>query len=471
MAMRGIKWPGRANLIISLVALHRGEWQGKRLLDNKEVPVITAYFEDSADAGEPKSLSANFNTVSTGTYFLGDGFMLTHEAAQKLIDIDSRNRDVLFPIINGQEINNDPEIQPGRSIIGNPPYLGGQALSGTYGYAFCNYAKWEYAPTGLSDLVVYFLRRIFSLLQPGGFTAFITTNSIKDGDVRKDGLDQIFVQGGTINMAVRGIKWPGQAKLIVSLVGLHKGKWVGKCKLDGKEVSTINTYFEDIEDKGEPKLLYESSSLIFQGSNLLGNGFIVSAFEARSFLEHYPEESQVIFPIMNGGELNNLPDTSAQRYAYYFQDWSLERSKNYPNALNHVISFVKPERDTHAEKAVRERWWLFKRPTPDLYRRIKTMNQCFIAAVVTKHLNFTAIPTDHLFTHKIYVFCTDRWDLFSCVQSSLHEVWARKYSGTLGQTLNYSPSLCFLISKILQQSNNRRRRLSFYSLKRVEPCR
>jgi DNA (cytosine-5)-methyltransferase 1 len=28
-----------------------------------------------------------------------------------------------------------------------------------------------------------------------------------------------------------------------------------------------------------------------------------------------------------------------------------------------------------------------------------------------------------------------------------------------------------LISKILQQSNNRRRRLSFYSLKRVEPCR
>jgi len=32
-------------------------------------------------------------------------------------------------------------------------------------------------------------------------------------------------------------------------------------------------------------------------------------------------------------------------------------------------------------------------------------------------------------------------------------------------------ALSFLISKILQQSNNRRRRLSFYSLKRVEPCR
>ena len=42
-------------------------------------------------------------------------------------------------------------------ILGNPPYLGGQALSGTYGHAFCEYVKWQYAPAGLSDLVAYFV--------------------------------------------------------------------------------------------------------------------------------------------------------------------------------------------------------------------------------------------------------------------------------------------------------------------------
>ena len=130
-------------------------------------------------------------------------------------------------------------------ILGNPPYLGGQALSGTYGHGFCEYVKWKYQPTGLSDLVVYFVRRIFDLLKPAGFTAFITTNSIKDGDVRKDGLDQIVSQGGQINMAVRGIKWPGRANLVVSLVGLHKGSWSGRCVLDGREVPTINAFFED----------------------------------------------------------------------------------------------------------------------------------------------------------------------------------------------------------------------------------
>ena len=131
-------------------------------------------------------------------------------------------------------------------ILGNPPYLGGTGLSGTYGYPFCHYVKWEYAPAGLSDLVVYFIRRIYCLLHAGGFTAFITTNSIKDGDVRQDGLEQIIAQGGEINMAVRGIKWPGRAHLVVSLVAVHHGQWRGKRVLDGLEVPIISPFFEQI---------------------------------------------------------------------------------------------------------------------------------------------------------------------------------------------------------------------------------
>src|ERR1035441_5984580 len=38
---------------------------------------------------------------------------------------------------------------------------------------------------------------------------------------------------------------------------------------------------------------------------------------------------------------------------------------------------------------------------------------------------------------------TERWDLYAVVQSTLHEVWARKYSGALETRLRYSPSDCF----------------------------
>ena len=47
-----------------------------------------------------------------------------------------------------------PEIMDGGGfdcILGNPPYLGGQKLSGTYGHAFCECMKWLYAP---QDLVI-----------------------------------------------------------------------------------------------------------------------------------------------------------------------------------------------------------------------------------------------------------------------------------------------------------------------------
>jgi hypothetical protein len=110
-------------------------------------------------------------------------------------------------------------------ILGNPPYLGGTNLSGTYGHEFCAWVRYEFAPTGLSDLVVFFLRRFLTLIRPTGFAAFITTNSIKDGDIRTDGLDQILAKGATITMAVRGIKWPGRANLVVSLLSIYGGPW------------------------------------------------------------------------------------------------------------------------------------------------------------------------------------------------------------------------------------------------------
>ena len=53
------------------------------------------------------------------------------------------------------------------------------------------------------------------------------------------------------------------------------------------------------------------------------------------------------------------------------------------------------------------------------------------------------MPTDIVFLNNCYVFTTYRWDLFTVVQSTLHEVWARKYSMSLEQRLQYSPSNCF----------------------------
>lgn len=329
-------------------------------------------------------------------------------------------------------------------IIGNPPYLGGTKLSGSYGHAFCEWVKWEFAPAGLSDLVVYFLRRIYDLLRPGGFVALITTNSIKDGDVRTDGLEHLLNQGGNLTFAVSGTRWPGVANLFVSLFSLHKGEWVNKPRmLDGRAVSFISAFFEDYADAGKPAELKDNEHKLFEGSKWTCDGFLVSHEQAAEIVRTDPLSAEVVLPIINGDEINSHPTQQPARAAVYFADWPLERAQRFPGAMDWLVQNVKEERERHAEEALRRKWWLFKRPTTELYRLIRPLRHCFAFSRHTKHFVLAAQPTNIIFTEALKVLATDRWSDFAVVHSTLHEVWARKYSGAIKKDLRYSPTDCF----------------------------
>ena len=333
-------------------------------------------------------------------------------------------------------------------ILGNPPYLGGQALSGTFGHAFCEWVKWQFAPAGLSELVVYFLRRSYRLIRDRGFLSIITTNSIIDGDNRRDGLREIIVSGGQINMAVRGVKWPGAANLVVSLLSVHKGKWTGSLLLDNKPVEQINSFFEANNELAEPESIVENKKKMFQGSIFLGDGFLLDHAEAK---EHCKAEnkdknkknSEVIMPMINGKELNNDPDQAPGRSIINFYDWTKEKAEEYEAPFAIVENKVKPVREKDNMKSRREKWWQFGSLASGLYNNIRDLDRCFVTSRVTKYMNFSAMPTNIVFLNNCYVFTTNRWDLFAVVQSTVHEVWARKYSMSLKQDLQYSPSDCF----------------------------
>ena len=333
-------------------------------------------------------------------------------------------------------------------ILGNPPYLGGQSLSRTFGHSFCACMKWMYTPAGLSELVVYFLRRIHELLRDDGFTAIITTNSIIDGNVRKDGLEQIVTAGAEINMAVRGVKWPGTANLVVSLLAIHKGEWSGPRMLDNQPTEMINVFFEDAATQENPKEIAENLHTMCQGSTFLGDGFLLSHEEADELIQRDYTCQDVIRKIINGRELNNEPNQAPGRSTIDFFDMSQMQAGKYSEPFSIVESLVKPIRlalddKTKANRNNRERWWQYAGVRVNLYNNIRHLPRCFVAARTTKHLNFSEMSTNYVFSDAIYVFTTARWDLFSVIQSTFHEIWARKYSGSLEQRLRYTPSQCF----------------------------
>lgn len=330
-------------------------------------------------------------------------------------------------------------------ILGNPPYLGGQALSGTFGESFCEWTRYVFAPAKGCDLVTFFLRRNYEIIKQGRFNAILTTNSIIDGKTREGGLDYILDKmEGSINFAVRSTRWPGTANVFVSLLGLVKSQWNGPRELDGKQVNYINSFFEDYKKIGDPYNLDQSKDQMFQGSIFLGDGFLLSYAERKKLVEADPKNDEIIFPVINGREANDDPHQRPSRCIINFFDWPEEKARKYKEPFNIIEQTVLPARLEQKDIGAKKNWWQYIRPRIELYRSISKLGQCFIVARTTKHLNFSKSTTDLVFTDALFVYVNDLFSKFAIVQSSIHNEWARKYSGSLKLDLRYSPSDCFV---------------------------
>jgi hypothetical protein len=66
-----------------------------------------------------------------------------------------------------------------------------------------------------------------------------------------------------------------------------------------------------------------------------------------------------------------------------------------------------------------------------------------IVARVTKYAAFVFVPKLQVYNEKLVVFPENKYEVFSILQSILHEAWVWQQSSTLGTGLNYAPSDCF----------------------------
>lgn len=328
-------------------------------------------------------------------------------------------------------------------VLGNPPFLGGQKLSGTFGDAYLECIKHLYAPIGAVDLVTYFFRRIFGIIRPGGFMSLIATNTIAQGKARECGLDIIVQQGGTINHAVKSTRWPGQAAVEVALVTLTKQPWKGKFYLGHKEVKTITPYLDDAETQGNPYPLKQNEGKSFQGSIVLGKGFILEPHEAEALIKKDPRNKDVLFPYLNGDDLNNNPDQSPSRWVINFFDWPEEKAKTYPDCYEIVERLVKPEREKLDEsknstnKNRKEKWWLYGSDAKTLYQTIAPLERVLVSCRVSKYVNHSFVKPDVVFDVATSIVTRFNFFEYALLQNSLHDCWAWKYASSLESRIRY----------------------------------
>ena len=403
------------------------------------------------------------------------------------------------------------------AIVGNPPFSGGQHLTGTLGTAYRNYLVNFVAngAKGSADLCAYFYLRAFSMLNGGGIFGLIACNTIAEGDTRQVGLERMVQQGGTIVAANPNMPWPGTAAVVISLVFFRKdctrkhvhqlekangvviqssqqdGHWHGVVYLNDEPTEMISPFLSQ-QEEWSPKMLKANANQSFQGSIILGLGFTMSEEEAKAFIEKDPQNAEVLFPYLNGEDLNSSPEQKASRWVINFFDWPLSRdaegsweqsdekrrkeylsnlhvpsdypgrvAEDFPDILDIVREKVKPERDklsgNQTNEGRRKRWFHYGRDAKALYHAIgrgsafaqhpkgwekdELTLQVINLSLVSKFLVFSLVDNSFVYSNTIGVISQRSY--FSILQSTIHEIWARKNASRLETRLRYTTADCF----------------------------
>jgi len=332
-------------------------------------------------------------------------------------------------------------------ILGNPPYLGGSRITGNFGEFYLNYLKQNYFPAGgLCDLVGYFFRRDFDIISDSGFMSLISTNTIAQGDTRNGSLQIIIEAGGTINYAVRSIKWPGIAAVDVTLISIFKGKWLKTVLLNDKVVNEITTFLDDSNSNANPFKIIVNADKSFTGSKVYGEGFVLSESEAQSLLLKNDSNKDVLFRFLSGDDFNKDYEQKTSRWVINFFDWEEEKCRRkYPECFELIERTVKKERLKLPESSkARKQWWIYERPRVELYKSLEVKKRAMVCAMASKHVCFGFKEKNIVFMQMVCVFALDRYSEFSFLSSSIHIEWAWRYSSTLGTgTITYSTSEAF----------------------------
>jgi hypothetical protein len=195
---------------------------------------------------------------------------------------------------------------------------------------------------------------------------------------------------------------------------------------------------------------------------LNGIGFVLAPDEAERMLDSDPKNADVLFPYLNGEDLNSDPEQQPRRFVINFWDWSEQRAREYALPYRRVLDRVKPHRDTinDAKKRVKERWWTYEAVAFDLYHRIGTghrferhpegwdpatgpMMRVLALTRVSKTLAFSFVPSGCVFSEQTVVFAIEDSAQFAILQSSIHAAFAWQHASRMKNDLRYSPTDAF----------------------------
>ena len=335
-------------------------------------------------------------------------------------------------------------------IMGNPPFLGYSTMGKEQSAEMLKVFEKAKGAGTLDYVAAWYKVATNYIINSSIKCAFVSTNSICQGQQVEPLWRPLFKQGLTINFAHRSFIWNSETKdmahVHVVIIGFSVEPDRVKLIFNNGEVieaTQINAYLFDapdvfIERRARP--ICAVPEMIAGGKPSDGVNLILTSEEKNEFLAKNPELECWIKPFSMGAEFIN----GKERYCFWFVGITPKELRELPQPVKARIAAVKEMRLASTKAATRKKAdtpWLFdevRPPKSDIYIAIPKVSSERREYIPIGFVDNGMIPGDKLF----YLDDNDLY-YFAILASKLHNAWMRVVTGRLKSDYSYSNTIVY----------------------------
>ena len=362
-------------------------------------------------------------------------------------------------IVHGNALQIDWEsVLPAKRcsyILGNPPFLGKSNQSKQQKTDLLNVFKNVKSASDLDFVCAWYSKASFYIQSNNEvLCAFVSTNSITQGEQVSILWPFLFSLGINIHFAHRSFQWSNEGK----------GKAAVHCVIIGfgKKVTSNKIIYEYDNTKGEPQAFKVTniSPYLIDSANIIiakmqnpimdvpkircgnkpsdGGNLLLKDFELEELLRLEPDSKPYIRKFVGSDEfINNI-----SRWCLWLKDISPNDLRKLPIVLKRVDAVRKFRIKSTAEPTKKSA----ATPTNFFYISQPNSNYIAIPEVSSENRKYVPIgylPSDVIASNKIYIISEPSLFLLGVLQSSMHMAWLGIVGGRLESRFQYSGTMVY----------------------------
>ena len=332
-------------------------------------------------------------------------------------------------------------------VMGNPPYLGKSLQEESHkndmNFVFNDVcAGWK----SLDYISSWFYKGACYCKKTNASFAFVTTNSISQGQQVSILWPLLLKDGLSISFAYKSFKWKNNAKnnagVTVSIIGISNNPLKKKIYGDNniRLVNNINPYLIEFPNE----IIYPLSKPIscfpimdYGVKAVDGGNLILSTYEKDLFLNNHPNQEYFIRKFIGSEEYINGKD----RFCLWIDDEKLTEAlevQEIASRIENVKQMRLNSRDEGAQKLAQR---------AHQFREHPELSECIIIPRVSserrEYIPIGYLPAGTVVSDSAFaIYDAPKW-LFAILTSKMHMAWVKTVGGRLETRYRYSAQLCY----------------------------